>query len=151
MKLSKVLAEKNVNDIFSIHIDATVRDAAKLMSEKKIGSLFVTSKLDEPDSYVGIITERLIISKCWQIKKFLDIKIREIMNEDLVIAKPTADVQYALNAMTRHNSRYLGVCEESKLIGIVSRGDIIKALHEEKKIRITYLSEMGGTYGNKVY
>lgn len=151
MKLGKVLAEKKHKNIFKIHIDKTLKEAAQLMSEKDIGALLVIAKKDDPESYVGIITEKLFINNCWKYDDFLCKKIRELMTEDLVLAKCTDDVTYAMNAMTRHRARYIGVCENNKLLGLVSLGDIIKSMHTESEIKITYLREVCGTYGNKIF
>jgi signal-transduction protein with cAMP-binding, CBS, and nucleotidyltransferase domain len=151
MKLSKVLAEKKDSKIYKVTVNETFRNAAKLMSEKHIGALLVMGNIDKPESYAGIITERTFINNCWKHDNFLDMQIKELMDEDLVMAQENDDVNYAMSAMTRHSTRYVAVCNKDKFMGLVSMGDIINSMHEEKQVRIAYLSELCGTYGNKVY
>ena len=152
MKLSKVLAEKKHGaKVYIIAENASIKEAAKMMANNKIGALIVVADQNNPQSYAGLITEKMIIAECWKHDQFLEKKVGEMMLPKLLITKPQDDVNDVMNIMTHNRIRYVPVWEEDKIIGIISVGDIIKSMHEEKQIRITYLSKLCGTYGNKVY
>ncbi|HJO94935.1 MAG TPA: CBS domain-containing protein [Victivallales bacterium] len=152
MKLIKVLAEKsNHETVYTIEENATLREAAKKMTEKNVGALIVIEENKNPESYTGIITEKMFIKNCWKFNTFLDKKVKDIMFSKLLCTNANDDVNDVMNILTQERVRYAPVWDNGKLIGIVSIGDIIKTMHEEKKIKITYLSKMCGTYGNNVY
>ncbi|MCP4178264.1 MAG: CBS domain-containing protein [bacterium] len=152
MKLIKVLAEKkNHKTIYTIDKNASIKEAAKKMTEKNVGALIVIEDNNNPESYIGILTEKMFITNCWKLDSFLDKKVKDIMLAKLLYTNANDNVNDVMNIITQEKRRYAPVWENDKLIGIVSIGDIIKTMHEEKKIKITYLSKMCGTYGNNVY
>jgi len=152
MRLAKVLAEKkNAELVYTIPENASIKEAAKMMTENDIGALIVVADENDPKSYAGILTEKMIINECWKHENFLEKNVGEIISRKLLITKESEDINEVMNIMTQNHMRYIPVWDEDKIIGIVSIGDIINSLHEEKKIRITYLSKISGTYGNKVY
>jgi len=152
MKLAKVLAEKeNSSQIFTIAQNASIQNAAQKMVINSIGALIVLSNPDDPKSYSGIITERHIIISCAKSDNFPEKNVGDVMSDQMLITKVDDDVNDIMNIMTKSKKRYVPVWENNLIIGMISIGDIIKSMHNEKEIRITYLSKMCGTYGNKVY
>ena len=76
MRLQKVLSEKKNNEtVYSVVESATIIEAAKIMSENNIGALLVLADENNPKSYAGILTERIIISECWKHENFRQMKV----------------------------------------------------------------------------
>ena len=151
MRLAKVLSEKKSGEtVYTICEKASIKEAAKVMAENNIGALIVIADENKPKSYAGILTERMIIGECWKHENFLEMAVGEIMSQKLLITKESEDLNEVMNIMTQNHMHYMPVWDEDEIIGVVSVGDIINSMHEEKKIRITYLRKMSGKYGNKV-
>jgi CBS domain-containing protein len=103
--------------------DLSVLDAARMMTERNIGSLIV----QEGSRPVGMITERDLVGKV--VAAGLDPKatrIRELMSSPLLTIPPDMDVLDAARAMARHHVRRLPVLSGAALLGIVSERDILE-------------------------
>jgi len=101
----------------------TVKDAAKIMSENRIGSLVVVSGMGE---VVGIITERDIMSKIVVFGRNADeVKVEEIMSKNIVTVSPNNTLEEAANIMTAKKIKKLPVVEAGSLVGIVTASDLI--------------------------
>ena len=100
----------------------TVLEAAKLLCEKNIGSIIITSGGDA----VGIITERDIIQKVVSKQKHpKDEKVSQIMSKPLKAIEASQTIEDAALAMRQHNIKRLPVLDEGNLVGIISEGDLI--------------------------
>lgn len=100
--------------------------AALLMSEHGIGAIPVTDGKD--GKIVGIITDRDIILRCVAEKKnTVSTPISEIMSEGAVTVSPEHSLTEAARIMAKEQIRRLPVCENGKVVGIVSLGDISRA------------------------
>lgn len=122
--------------IWTIPPDAKVLDALKLMAEKGIGALIVF----ENDDVVGIMSERDYARKIALLGRHsYDTSVRDIMTTQLygVHLDTTADECMAL--MTDKHIRHLPVCREGKLIGVISIGDVVKAIMDQQKVTIENL------------
>lgn len=135
---------KNVRDIlrekgsavYSISSDATVFDALKLMSEKNIGALVVF----EGELLVGLISERDYARKIVLHNKFSkETKVGEIMAVEVISVTPDLDLEVCMELMTEKRMRHLPVIEESRVIGIISIGDIVKGIIDHKEYLIDQL------------
>lgn len=154
MKVAKILVEKKDNKkVYTIHAEATIKEAARKLTDHNIGALIVIADKDNPTSYAGILTERMIIVNLWKHENFLQMPIKEIMSKQLTVVTAENDINDVMNIMTQNRFRYVSVWEKNKIIGLLSIGDIIKSLRQEAEIKTTYLSKIAecGTYGNKVY
>lgn len=101
----------------------TVKDAAKLMALKEVGSLIVLKK----DDFAGIVTEQDLVIKV--VSKGLDpakVKIKEIMTPEnnIISIEPGRSVYTAMNLMNQNDVRRLPVIENDKLQGIITMKDI---------------------------
>ena len=112
--------------------------------EKKIGSCMVE---DSNHKFIGIMTEKDAI-KCFKdVLKFSDIIVKDIMTkyEDIIIASEDDNIQYAMGIMTEKRIKHLPIMKNSKIIGVISIGDIVKAqLEQSKHIAKTYLDHIKG-------
>lgn len=96
--------------------DISLSDAARIMSEKKIGSLLYIKE----GEVRGIITERDIIKNFQRNKR-----ISQVMSTSLITISPDAEVSDAQKLMQSHSVKRLPVIEDKKLVGIISATDLI--------------------------
>jgi len=153
MKLKMILSEKKTaGEVFSIPSDAPLREAATMFCVNKAGSLLVTDPDDMPVHYIGIITEHDIVKKVSEEVTISDLTVADTMRKDLIIATTEDDVDYIMKVMTRHKIHHVPILEKSKIVGVISMGDIMRSKSEADAIQIHYLSEYtSGTYGNKEF
>jgi len=108
----------------------TVKNAAQIMNENRIGSLVVVSGTGE---VVGIITERDILTDIVaESKNAEDVKIEEIMTKNIITISPEKSLEDAADVMTENKIKKLPVVENGKLIGIITATDLIS--YENKLI-----------------
>ena len=118
-----------VRDVMSqppVTIDMTVsvRDAARLMCEKRIGSLLV---VDKEGRLRGILTERDVL--CAAGKDVMNTPVWTIMTENPVTIKPEAPIDEAIKKMVEIGIRHLPVVDkEGKPVGIISVRDILGSI-----------------------
>lgn len=111
--------------VITIEIGSSVRAAAELMSEKNVGSIIVTHK-SKP---VGIVTERDILHRV--VAKGLDgsqMLIEEIMSKPLVTISKDIPIVEAIRILQKKKIRRILILDKSKLVGIVTQRDLLRAL-----------------------
>jgi len=136
MKLVKHLLDAKGHDILSISPDASVLDAIKLMAEKGIGALLVM----EDGKLAGIVTERDYARKViLKDRSSNDTPVRDIMTAELSTASNTNNVQECMNLMTERHIRHLPVVEDDNLVGMISIGDLVKAVIADQREEIEQL------------
>ena len=120
----------------SITPDESVLDAIKKMAKMKIGALIV---LDN-DSMVGIITERDYARKViLDGKSSHNTPVKEIMTTNVVCARMNQTVEECMAVVTEKRVRHLPVLDENKVVGIISIGDLVKAIIAEQQFIIEQL------------
>ena len=143
MIIKNVLATKG-SEIFDIKPDDTVYEAIEKMASKNIGALLVL----EEGELKGIITERdyrnRVILKGRHSKTT---PVKDIMSTGLYCVKPNEKVETCMALMTDRKVRHLPVMEDGDLKGIVSIGDLVKAMISKQKVEIHNLRDyITGTY-----
>jgi CBS domain-containing protein len=119
--ISEILHHKGAT-VWTVGPDATVYEAIQIMAAKNIGALLVTDK----DKLVGIVSERDYTRKvALRGKSSKELRVREILSEDLVHVAPKQSIEECLRLMTDHRVRHLPVLEGEKIAGIVSIGDLV--------------------------
>jgi len=122
--------------IWSIGPDATVYEALQLMAEKDVGALLV---LDE-GALVGILSERDYARKIvLKGKTSRDTLVREIMTERVVCVRADQSVEECMALMTNKRIRHLPVLVDNQLAGVISIGDVVKAIISEQEFIIEQL------------
>jgi CBS domain-containing protein len=136
MQTVNQLLQRKGFDIVTISPNASVLDALILMAEKGIGSLLVT----ENNNISGLFSERdyarNIILKGRSSK---DTQVKEIMTSHVVVVSPEQTVEECMAIMTEKRVRHLPVIKDGKLVGIISIGDLVKAIIEEQQFVIEQL------------
>ena len=136
-KVGKIL-EKKGHSVWSISPDATVYRSLELMSEKGIGALMV---INDKGKVEGIITERDYARKVFlKGRSSKETYVKEIMTTDLFAVHPTTTVEECMALMTEKRVRHLPVMDGDKLVGLISIGDVLKAIIEAQGIMIEHLS-----------
>ena len=137
MTTVKHVLDQKGHDVHSVHPDASVFDALKMMAENNIGSLVV---LENGDNLVGVITERHyareIVLKGRTSPKT---PVRDIMSTEVICARPDQSVEECMTVMTAKAVRHLPVLERGRLVGIVSIGDMVKSVIGDQKFIIEQL------------
>lgn len=133
--VSKVI-EKKGNDILSVSSETTVFDAIKKMAERSAGTALVM----DGDQLVGLISERDFIRKIYLKGTCKEnIMVGEIMSTELTTVTPDELLENCMNMMTEKRIRHLPVLAEGAVVGIISIGDIVKFMAEQKDFEIKNL------------
>ena len=142
-KVSEILENKGAM-VLSVDSGENVFDAICLMSELNIGAVLV----QDNDTISGIFTERDYLQKiALKSLSSKETKIGDVMTKPVISAEPNDSVQKCMETMTTCHCRHLPIVQNGKLLGIVSIGDLVKRLLDEKQTEVKKLSEyITGTY-----
>jgi CBS domain-containing protein len=138
-----ILAHKG-SAVWSIAPNAMVYDAIQLMADKNVGALPVV----ENGKLVGIISERDYTRKVvLKGKSSKDTPVRDIMTHEPITAHSSDSVSECMRVMTDKRVRHLPVMEGTKMIGIVSLGDLVMRIISAQTATIDHLeSYITGNY-----
>ena len=114
--------------ILSIGPAHTLREAASLMTKRKVGSAVV---LDSDRSGIGILTERDILDAIGMGQNPDTELAAAHLTGDLVFATPTWTLEQAAEAMTRGGFRHLIVIDQNEVVGMISVRDIVRCWVEQ--------------------
>ena len=135
-KVSAILAHKKASTVWSIGPNAMVIDAIRLMDEKNVGALPVL----DSGKLVGVVSERdytrKIIVKGRSSK---DTPVGDIMTKELLTVNPSNSVTECMRTMTEKRVRHLPILEGTKLVGILSIGDVVNWLMSAQKAALDNL------------
>jgi len=112
MKVSEIM-----NKVIAIDHEVSVKEAAKIMSNRNIGSLVVLKK----NKIVGIMTERDILKNISSLGR----KIASVMSKNVVTIEQGETMDNAALIMTEKKIKRLPVIDKGKLIGIITGTDIV--------------------------
>jgi CBS domain-containing protein len=136
MKTANDILESKGHEIWSVRPDDTVFDAVKQMADKEAGSLLVM----EGDKLVGIVTERDYARKIiLEGKSSRETTVSEVMTRKVLCATPERTVDECMALMTDSRTRHLPVVDHKRVIGVVSIGDLVKAMISEQQMLIDQL------------
>ncbi len=125
MTIDELLRTKEIKEVWSVAPNTAVYEALQEMAKKDIGAVLVV----ERDELVGIFSERDYARKIiLKGKSSLDTPVREVMTAEIVTITPEYTVEQCMTLMTDHHIRHLPVLQKGRLVGLVSIGDIVKAI-----------------------
>jgi len=132
-----ILAEKG-RDVFSIPPDATVYEALQVLAEMNVGAVVVV----DDDRLVGILSERDYARKIVLLDRFSKkTKVAEIMTTEVHTVPPSTVVGECMALMTDYRVRHLPVLDGEELVGVVSIGDVVRAVIAEREFMIDQLEQ----------
>lgn len=136
MKTVREILLKKGNDIYSISPNQKIFEALQLMAEKDIGALLVIDK----GNLVGIISERDYARKvALEGKSSKECLVSEIMSSKVVYVEIDSTTDECMALMISKKIRHLPVFDGGKLVGIISIGDVVNAIIDEKEFEIDQL------------
>ncbi len=143
----KLLDEKEQEEsVYSVAANDTVLQALKVMADADTGAVLVS----DGDQYVGIFTERDYardVELKGQCAK--DTLVKAVMTQIMYSVKPETSVQECMALMTKYHIRHLPVVSKTRVIGLVSIGDVVRVVEEEAENTIQDLENyiQGTGYG----
>ena len=136
-RVKEILANKG-SEIWSIGPDESVYDAIHLLAEKEIGALAVV----DGGRLIGIISERdyarQIILKGLSSR---ETQVRDIMSSDVITSDPCHDIRKCMEMMSEKRVRHLPIIENDNLVGMISIGDLVRAIIAEQESTIVDLEK----------
>jgi len=137
IKMKDILAHKG-NKVWSVGLDKTVLEALELMAEKEIGALLVM----DGDKVKGLFSERDYARKViLKGRASQHTNISEIMTEKVICISPDHSAEQCMALMTEKRVRHIPVVDNSKLVGMVSIGDLVKAIISDQQFTIEVLEK----------
>jgi len=136
MTTVRQLLQNKGTEIWSIQPDAHVYDALELMAQKGVGALLVV----DGDTLAGIISERDYARKVeLEGKSSATTPVKEIMTSEVYCVRPEQTVDDCMALMTSRRIRHLPVLSDDKLEGVISIGDVVKAVISKQEFMIEQL------------
>lgn len=126
MKVADILKVKG-DALYTVAPNELLTNAIKTMAEKDIGSLVVL----EQGALVGVLTFREVMQALAKNNgTVVGLHVREAMNTALLTCSLGSDVDAACRMMLTHHARYLPVCNQKTLEGVISFYDVAKVVVE---------------------
>jgi CBS domain-containing protein len=136
MLTARHLLERKGSDVYSIGPDDAVLQAIQLMAERHVGALLVMRGAE----LVGIVSERDYARKVILLgRSSAETRVKQIMSSPVTTVTPAHTVNECMKIVTEQRVRHLPVLEQGRVIGVVSIGDLVKAVIEEQQQQIEQL------------
>jgi CBS domain-containing protein len=127
---------RNKTDVFSVSPEDTVYDALMLMADRNVGAVLVM----EGSELRGILTERDYARKgIVQGRASKDTKVGEIMTPRIICVAPGVTADECMVLMTDQRVRHLPVMDAGRVVGVISIGDVVRAILDEQRSMIDAL------------
>lgn len=142
-RVADILMRKG-SDVHSIDKRATVFEAVRRMVEANVGSLLVT----DGDTIHGIITERDYLRRIvLEGRTSKTTAVMEVATERLIAVDPSRPLEECMAMMSTERIRHLPVVDGGRIVGVISIGDIVKHLSQEREAEVRYLTDyISGKY-----
>ncbi len=136
MRTVRQLLESKAPEVYAIGPDAPVIDAIRLMAEKRIGAVVVL----QGGALAGILSERDYARKIvLEGRSSKDTKVREIMSSEVLTIGLDDTVEGCMQIVTERRIRHLPVVAGNAVLGVVSIGDLVKAVIEDQQLELDQL------------
>ncbi len=136
-KLQTLLGKKG-QEVYSIQASQSVYEAIAEMDAKNVGALIVK----DGDKVAGIISERDYLRKViLKGRSSKETAVETIMTRDLLSVSPEDTIHQAMALMTQNRCRHLPVFKDEQLVGMLSIGDLVKAIIAGQELQIQILED----------
>ena len=136
MTIVRQLLDRKDRAIFSVEPQAPVLEAIRAMAAHHVGALLVM----QADTLAGIVSERDYARKVILLgRSSADTPVRDIMSFPVITVSPDDTVQTCMQLMTDKRVRHLPVIDGGRVVGMVSIGDLVKAVIAEQQAQIEQL------------
>lgn len=133
--IREILKEKG-DEVWSVTLNATVYDALSLMADKSIGAVLVL----DGNNLKGVMSERDYARKIiLRGKSSKEVTVDEIMSTNVIYVDIDTDIEECMGLMINKRIRHLPVYENDRLAGLISIGDVVKAVIDDKEVVINEL------------
>ena len=130
------LLDSKGRQVFSIAPGTAVLEAIRTMAERHVGALLVM----EGETLRGIVSERDYARKVILMgRSSADTPVRDIMTATVITVQPETPVEKCMQIMTERRVRHLPVIDSGRVVGMVSIGDLVKAVMAEQQQHIEQL------------
>ncbi len=131
----QLLADKPA-EVFAVAPEAPVVEAIRLMADKSIGAVLVL----RGEALAGILSERDYARKVvLQGRSSADTPASAIMTAQVVTVGPDTPVTACMQLMTERRIRHLPVVEGGQVVGVISIGDLVKAVIADQQLELEHL------------
>ena len=139
--VDSILQEKG-KLVFSVAPDTTIVECLKLMAEKKIGSVLVM----EDEKVVGIFSERDYARRGILQGNDEHTPVKKVMTDKVYYVSPDQSVETCMAQMSDKRIRHLPVVQHEKVVGVISIGDVVTSLLQDRESLIKGLENyiLGG-------
>ena len=136
MTIAAILKHKG-NEVARVPPTATIAELVQRLAAKRIGAVLV---FDMADQLLGIVSERdIVASLARHGAETLTMTAAQLMTRDLHVAAPQMTVSEAMELMTQRRVRHLPVLDGTRLVGVVSIGDVVKARIDQQEHEVDSL------------
>lgn len=123
-------------EVVSIAPGAPVIDAVRLMADRRIGALLVM----DAGRLAGIVSERDYARKIvLEGRSSMDTPVRDIMTADVISVTPDDSADRCMQLVTDRRIRHLPVLDRGDVVGVISIGDLVKAVIEDQRRELDHL------------
>ena len=135
LRVKQLLGRKG-HDVWSIDAEEPVLEAIQMMADRHVGALPVTRN----GELVGVISERDYARKVILLgRSSAETPVWQIMSSPVVTVTPEDDVRRCMQTMTELRIRHLPVMQGERMVGMISIGDLVRAVIEEQEQTIEHL------------
>lgn len=136
--VAQLLRSKSQQAIYSIDSDEPVLEAIRQMAEHSIGALLVTQR----GKLTGIVSERDYARKVILLgRSSSETPVWQIMSSPVITVRPDQRIEECMQIMTDRRLRHLPVVKGEELLGMLSIGDLVRAVLEEQQETIVQLEQ----------
>lgn len=136
MKTIRHILDEKGRDVWSVGPADSVYTAIEMMASKSVGALLVM----DGEALAGVISERDYARKVILAGlSSRETPVREIMTSRVICIEPEKSVEEAMALMTEKRVRHLPVLEDGKVGGVISIGDVVRGVIDEKEFQIEQL------------
>jgi CBS domain-containing protein len=138
VRVSQILKSKG-DMVFTVSPNETVAAASALLHARRVGAMVV---MELQDQVAGILSERDVVRAVAEGgAEALAKPVRDFMTADVVFADLSESVDALMLRMTDRRFRHMPVCQDGRLVGIVSIGDLVKSKIAETVAEAQHLKD----------